>query len=91
MKDLTGRKKSFYEDQHGPKTQSLSEEVDAEFDEECAAAVAELSMQITEDLVNESFSNPPEFQEAMMPSPVAHSKRERRKVFQSLYERGVNA
>ena len=77
MKDLTCGEKSYYEDQCGPKIKPLSEEEDVESEEEHATPVSELSIQIAGDLANDSFSNPPEFQEAVMTCPVAHKRGER--------------
>ena len=51
--------------------------MDVECEEERAAAIAELSMQIAEDSANESFSNPLEFKEAVTPSHVARNRGER--------------
>ena len=68
MNCLSGKELSFYEDQCGPRLQYLSEEVDVEFEEERASAAADLSMQIEEEEMNESFANPIELLEVTTPT-----------------------
>lgn len=73
---LTGRERTFYLDQCGPRKMTLSEEVDEEFEEEKAKHDAEIAAQTQEDQSNESFSNPPELREVLT-SPDGLSRNER--------------
>lgn len=62
---LTGREKEFYEDQLAGRIGRLSQEIDTEFEEERELSILEQEEQATQEAEEESYSNPPEYQEVI--------------------------